>query len=304
MVTREFNGPYSHPPALTVLGKPQTPTKEGCTLSGLSCRTVQTRYDLGLVDWQCYYTGTMIKAVLFDMYGTLVGFEPSRFEVQSEACRGFGIRVTPEGIVRGYAVADAYMTAQNAVDPVRLRDPKGKDEFFGEYERLVLEGSGVEVTALKALEIFRRVRQIPYSLAPFDDVLPALKQLRERGLTLAMITNIDRDGGELVGGLGLGDHLDFTVTSAEVNAEKPHPSIFRKALERAGAEAQEAVHVGDQPASDVEGAMGVGINAVLLDRDGNHLEYIRCPRIESLAELPALLSLNDLGAALLPPPAP
>ena len=54
------------------------------------------------------------KAVFFDMYNTLAGFRPSRYEVQSEACREFGIEVTPAGIVQGYAAADAYMTEQNA----------------------------------------------------------------------------------------------------------------------------------------------------------------------------------------------
>lgn len=236
------------------------------------------------------------------MYGTLAGFKPSRFQVQSQACADFGIQVTPEGIVKGYAAADAYMNDQNARSPVRLRDGSGKDEFFGEYERLVLAGSGVSVSRAQALEVFRGVRRIPYDLAPFDDVAPTLRRLRARGLSLGMITNIDRDPGELAGNLGLTDHLDLTVTSAEVNAEKPHPAIFRAALEKAGVEAHQAVHVGDQPSSDVEGAMGVGINPVLLDRDGNHPGYDRCPRIESLSELPSLLEsrfpdpLNSSGS--------
>ena len=59
----------------------------------------------------------MIRAVFFDMYGTLAGFSPSRFELQSQACADFGIRVTPEGVLKGYAAADAYMNEQNAVEP-------------------------------------------------------------------------------------------------------------------------------------------------------------------------------------------
>ena len=81
-----------------------------------------------------------IKVVFFDMYGTLAGFRPPRYEVQSEACRDFGIEVTPEGIVRGYAAADAYMTERNAKEPVRLRSEAGREAFFAEYERLVLRG--------------------------------------------------------------------------------------------------------------------------------------------------------------------
>ena len=212
----------------------------------------------------------MVKAVFFDMYGTLAGFSPSRYELQPQACADFRIEVTPEGTTKGYAAADAYMNEQNAVHPIRLRDNDGEARFFGEYDRLVLRGSGVEVTAEQALKVFRRLREIPYSLVPFNDVVPTLEQLRSRGLTLGLISNIDKGGSEL--------------------ADKPDPAIFQAALARAEAEAEEAVHVGDQPTSDVEGALAAGISPVLLDRDGNHGGYDRCPRIETLRELPPLLA--------------
>ena len=50
------------------------------------------------------------------------------------------------------------------------------------------------------------------------------------------------------------------------------------------------MHVGDQLSSDIDGARGVGINPVLLDRDGNHEEVTDCPRIETLMELSPLLA--------------
>ena len=60
-------------------------------------------------------------------------------------------------------------------------------------------------------------------------------------------------------------------------------------MERAGARPERAVHVGDQITSDIAGAVNAGINAVLLDRDGNHKGYTAQPRITGLEELPALL---------------
>ena len=57
----------------------------------------------------CYHNEVMIKAVFFDLYGTLAGFSPSRYEIQSSACADFGVSVTPEGILRGYALADAFI---------------------------------------------------------------------------------------------------------------------------------------------------------------------------------------------------
>ena len=116
-----------------------------------------------------------------------------------------------------------------------------------------------------------------------------MEQLRARGLTVGLVTNMDREGAEIVEGLGLSDHIDLVTTSLEVGAAKPSPVIFRAALAKAGAEAGEAMHVGDQPSSDIEGALGAGMRAVLLDRDRNHPGYTACTRIESLVDLPALV---------------
>ena len=231
----------------------------------------------------------MIKAVFFDLYGTLAGLSPSRYHIQSTACADFGIELTPEGVLKGYAMADAYMANQNASEPLRRLDAEARKRFFDEYERLVLKGSGVEVSGDLAGEIWRRVRQVPYQMAVFDDVPPTLDLLRSQGLTLGLISNMNRPGHELAEGLGLTPYLDLTVTSAEVGAEKPHAPIFQAALAKAGAEPAESVHVGDQLTSDVEGARGVGITPVLIDRDGNHRGVEDPPRIEILSELPDVL---------------
>ena len=233
----------------------------------------------------------MIRAVLFDVYGTIAGWSPSRYQLQRMACAAFGLgdAVTPEGILKGYAAADAFMTAENASRPLRLRDKKGRDEFFGEYERLVLKGCGIDVEPDLALRIFNRLSAAPSSLTPFDDVIPALVELRGRGLTLGLISNMNMSGADLLRDLGLSNHVDFAVTSLEVRVEKPHPLAFQTALSRAGVEANEAVMVGDQPSSDIEGAVRVGISPILIDRDGNYARYDACPRIMSLDELPALI---------------
>ena len=238
---------------------------------------------------RCYDQPTMIMAVFFDLYGTLAGFSPSRYKIQSQACDGAGIPLTPEGVLRGYALADAYMAEQNAVSPLRERDPEGTKRFFTEYERLVLKGADVEVAPERAWEIWQRVRQVRYGLTRFDDVLPAMDLLKQKGLALGLISNMNRTGDELAESLGLSPYLDVAVTSMEVGAEKPSPAIFRAALKGAGVEPQEAMHVGDQITSDIQGARGVGINPVLLDRDGQHRGYTGCPRIETLMELPGLL---------------
>lgn len=60
------------------------------------------------------------------------------------------------------------------------------------------------------------------------------------------------------------------VTADAVRAYKPHPTLFRKALEVSGCTADEVVHIGDSVTSDVNGAKAVGIKPILLDRDGKY----------------------------------
>ena len=232
----------------------------------------------------------MIQAIFFDVYGTLAGFRPSRFEIQSQACSRFGIELTPEGVLRGYALADAFMSEQNAVRPVRMMDYEERARFFGEYERRVLRGCGFDVTVEQAMAIWRAVRSVPYGMARYDDVLPALDLLKQQGFTLGLISNMNSPANDLMEDMGLTPYMDFAVTSGEVGVEKPSAPIFEEAIRRSGSAPEDAIHVGDQLTSDVAGAMNAGIRPVLIDRDRNHVGYAACPRIETLMELPATVS--------------
>jgi len=228
----------------------------------------------------------MIKAVFFDLYGTLVGFHPPKEQVQAQALAAFGITVTREGIAQGYVLADHLMSQVNATDaPVPQLAGQDRDRFFAEYEQLILKGAGVEVDLATAGRIWASVRQIPYDFALYDDVLPVLDALGQRGITRGLLTNVGERVPSLVDKLGLGPHLDFSVTSAQAGASKPHPPIFRMALKRAGVTPKEALHVGDSPLSDIEGAKGVGIQPILIDRDGVMAGFDGCPRITGLREV-------------------
>ena len=188
----------------------------------------------------------MVKAVFFDFYKTLVSFWPPVDEIQEAACREVGLRVTKPGITIGYAIADEFMSKENAIRPLADRTLDETDLFFAEYERLILKGAGVEVSPALARQVWQLATQVPKGFALFDDVVPALELFKRRGMTLGVISNLRRDMQELCKELGLSQYLDFAVTSAEVGAEKPHPPIFLAALERAHVEPTEAVHVGDQ----------------------------------------------------------
>ena len=102
----------------------------------------------------------------------------------------------------------------------------------------------------------------------FADVRPALLAARARGQRLVVVSNWDVSLHDVLRELGLEPLLDAILTSAEAGARKPAPAMFERALELAGADRAQAIHVGDSLEEDVAGARAAGIEPVLVRRDG------------------------------------
>jgi FMN phosphatase YigB (HAD superfamily) len=87
----------------------------------------------------------------------------------------------------------------------------------------------------------------------------ALRALRGHGLTLAVVANWDFGLHEHLAASGLAHWFDAVVTSGEIGVKKPDPAPFRAALDRLGVQPGRAVHVGDHPPHDEEGALAAGM---------------------------------------------
>ena len=232
----------------------------------------------------------MIKAIFFDFYNTLVRFWPPLDQIQQAACQEFGFKIAGEAINYGYSVADIYFNRENELKPLATRTEAERLEFFSRYEQILLENAGLSVTLELAQQIWQVAISVPKDFIAFDDTVDVLKRLNDQGYRLGVISNLRRDMDQLCSDLQIAPYLDFCITSEEVGVEKPDPAIFVVALERAGVKAAEAVHVGDQPRSDLVGARGAGLHAVLLDRGNWHEDVDNCVRISQLSELEALLA--------------
>jgi len=130
---------------------------------------------------------------------------------------------------------------------------------------------------------FDSLRHLP----PFPGTREILSLLSQ-DYRLFAVSNWQWELPEFLVDCGLRQYFEGVVSSAKVGYRKPHPQIFRAALTLADAGPEQVVMVGDSYESDVLGAQGVGINAVLVNRWGVP-EESRCPVIESLSELPGLL---------------
>lgn len=244
---------------------------------------------------------TMITTVFFDLYNTLVHFDPPPEYLQQEACQKLGIEIDVKLVREGYLAADRLMAQQNAILSINTLSREERRIFFGEYERIILQAAGVDVTASEALDIFRSVQQLPKGLAVFSDTITCLQALREQKISTGLITNMDesiQDRGDvdsLCRDLGIRDFLDVIVTSSSAGVAKPDPAIFQKGLDGLHALASESVHVGDQLLSDIDGAERAGIMPVLLDRQDSYEGLVECYRISSLGSLTTLLGI--MGAS-------
>jgi HAD superfamily hydrolase (TIGR01549 family) len=231
----------------------------------------------------------MIKAVLFDFYNTLASYYPLREEVYINACRKLGINVEAKGLFSSLAAADIYYRNENSRSPIDKKSPEEQINFFVEYITRIVGGAGAEIKRQEALQILAVIREYKWEFKAYDDSLPVLETLKNRGLILGLISNVAQDMEPTYEKLGLQPYLNFKVTSAEVGYDKPRPEIFLAALKKAVVKPTEALYIGDQYQIDILGAHGVGIKALLIDRNDYFPDITDCPRIRSLTEIPKYL---------------
>ena len=229
-----------------------------------------------------------IKAVLFDLYGTLVGFEPSRFVIQSQVVKKYDLFLTEAGVSKGYFLADKFMAEQNAVNPIRSMSIVEKEEFFARYEQLVLSGDELEVELSLCKKIFKELQNIPYSMVLYEDVIPTLNSLRKLNFKLGLISNMDKSGSEILDEFNLSSYMDVCITSKEAKVEKPDSKIFNMALSKLDIDATNSIYIGDQILSDIEGAKNSKMLPILIDRESSHTDY-QGQKISDLSQLIDLL---------------
>jgi len=226
------------------------------------------------------------KAVLFDVDFTLIYPGPTfRGEGYQVFCARHGMDVDPAKFEAGVASATPLLDSPDAV-----YDP----EIFIAYTSHIIEqmgGAGPRVDDCSR-EIYREWAACQH-FELYDDVAPVFQALADAGLRIGLISNTHRCLASFQSHFELQGLISATISSSDHGLMKPHPSIFTAALHLLDVPAPEAVMVGDSFKHDVEGALGVGMRAVLLNRGDRAAPAVagdrRVPVIHSLRELPLLV---------------
>ena len=222
----------------------------------------------------------MLRAVVFDVDFTLARPGP---DLGPGGYRQLGLRYGLDLDPARYDDARIAAFAEVKRHPELDHD----EEIWVLFTERIIQGmGGVGDTYGAACEMERRWSESAH-FELYDDALPVLDVLRGHGLKIGLLSNSSRDLDEFVAHHRIA--ADAVLTSHVHGKTKPHRTIFRAMLERLAVAPADAVMVGDTVEDDIDGALAIGMRAVLVDRLGRYPDFE--PRVEDLYALPAALSL-------------
>ena len=218
-------------------------------------------------------------AVFFDVDFTLICPGP-RFQARGyqQACAKHGIEVDASRFEPAVTGAAAVLEAGE-----QLYDA----EIFVRYTRRIIELMGGECpeSEVVARELYADWAA-HHHFTLYDDVLETLQALADRGLRLGLISNSHRCLVSFTAHFALDRLISVAVSSAELGYLKPHPQIFRAALQQMQVSPDAALMVGDSFPHDILGARQAGMRGVLIARSGPSKRPDQAvPVITSLREL-------------------
>jgi putative hydrolase of the HAD superfamily len=227
-----------------------------------------------------------IRAVFFDVDFTLIYPGPTfRGEGYRDFCARYGMDVDASRFAHAVASAAPLLDGPE--------DAPYDAELYVAYTRHIIEKMGGEGPSIDdcAREIYAEWAVCQH-FELYDDVPDVLAQLAARNIRVGLISNSHRCLASFQSHFELRGLISAAVSSSEHGLMKPHPSIFLAALQLVGADASQAVMVGDSIRQDVEGGLKAGMGAVLLQRSGEtppRARELGVPVIASLHDLPRLL---------------
>lgn len=212
---------------------------------------------------------TQTRACLVDVYETLVCYD---FRAHSAALAA----------AAGVGVAD-WRRAQIEAAEHFDRGTLSPSETIAR----ILRACGIDPAPELVADLARADRDLmARSCRPYDDAVPFLRDLRSRGLKIALVSNCGDETRPRLHALNLASLADELILSCEIGAAKPDAAIYRRALDALGVPASGAVMIDDRP-DYCAGAEAVGVRAVQVVRNGERPD----PRFTSVSTLADVLPL-------------
>lgn len=225
---------------------------------------------------------TRIKAITLDLDDTLWPIGPTIHRAEQVLATWLTERAP--GAAALFADPQARKAVRAHVEQTRPEIAHDLGALRRESIRAALHHAQEDTTlAEPAFDVFFAERM---QVQLFDDVLPALTALAAR-FPIVAVSN----GNAHVGRVGLGQFFVDAIHASEYGVAKPDARIFHAAADKAGVASVDVLHVGDDAALDVLGALGAGMQTVWVNRTQHAWSHAQQPHhtVENLTELVALL---------------
>lgn len=229
----------------------------------------------------------MIKGVMFDFSGTLFRIEPTEDWLRAVVAEA-GIDMEEAELLACAARLEEAGALPGGANPRRLpprlaalwqeRD-LSSEQHRAAYTALTRE---VPLPSPELADALYERHRTPAAWRPYPDTARTLAALRERGVPVAVVSNIGWDLRPVFAAHGVGHLVDAYVLSFEHGVQKPDPGLFRAACDALGLAPADVLMVGDDRVADT-GAAALGCPVRLVD----HLPVGQRP--DALGPLLALL---------------
>jgi len=232
----------------------------------------------------------MIEAVTFDLWNTLLcdrHYGDYRIDLLMPTLRN-------EGSPRDRHVVKAtYLSAINLLNEAWKK--KRRHIPTAELTEFILSELGAQLPTELKNALVKSFEEVILNDPPplVTDAAMVLQSLHNR-FKIGLISNAGVTPGRnlqrVLKGHGVLQYFRCTVFSDEVGYHKPHPTIFRKAVEKLQVKASETVHVGDLFEADVIGAKAIGMKAVWFNAaersyQTNGTKFVPDYEIQALSQL-------------------
>lgn len=239
-----------------------------------------------------------IKAVTFDARGTLIKVRFPVGETYAAVARRHGADLSIEAVDAAFHEVFPTMPPLAFPPMSEVELHRREHEWWRTLVGRVVEAAG-QVDDFDAF--FRELYGIyrgAEAWIPYREAASVLCLLRSNRYKIGVISNFDSRIEEVLVALNLSIWFDAVVFSSRSGVAKPHPGIFHRTLAELDAEPHETLHVGDSYPKDYLGARAVGMEAVLLDRQGYWEARVpqEVQRIESLEQLLDRLGVGGFAA--------
>lgn len=231
-----------------------------------------------------------IQAVFFDAAGTLFTVRGSVGEIYCQIAKKHGKEVAVKDLEAEFR--RCFLSAPPLAFPQATTPEDLKERERQWWRELVWQVfaplgpfPGFEAYFAELFSFFARAEASQL----YPETEEVLKALRERGLTLGVVSNFDSRLFGILQGLGIDGFFASVTVSSCAGYAKPAPEIFLQALQKHHLDPGQVIHIGDSHHADVEGARAAGILPILINRRESDPSPDNCRSVKNLRGLLALL---------------